>query len=72
MNFYYINVEPMICSISDGLQFNDEPVDPYDERQPTYDEVRQQAEDDLDDILIGIGHSLDRLGNTTFGREQAE
>ena len=55
MNFYYIDVEPMSCSISDGLQFDDEPVDPYDERQPTYDEVRQQSEDDLDDVLTGIG-----------------
>ena len=55
MNFYYIDVEPMACSISDGLQFDDEPVDPYDERQPTYDEVRQNEIDELDDVLAEIG-----------------
>ena len=47
--------DPMADSITDGLQFDDEYIDPYDERQPTYDEIKQQREDDLDDVLIGIG-----------------
>lgn len=55
MNFYYIDVEPMECSISDGLHFDDEYVDPYDQRQPDYDEVRQNRIDELDDVIRAIG-----------------
>ena len=52
MNYFYIDVMP--DSISDGLQFDDEPT-AIEPPEPTYDDMRQQAEDDLDDVLAGIG-----------------
>ena len=54
MNYFYIDIEPMECSISDGLNFDDEPI-AIEPPEPTYDEIRQQNVDDLDDVLAGIG-----------------
>ncbi len=49
------DIDVMPCSITDGLQFDDEYVDPYDRHEISEDEARQQIEDDLDDELRGIG-----------------
>ena len=54
MNYFYIDIEPMECSISDGLNFDDEPT-AIEPPEPTYDEIRQQNVDDLDDVLADIG-----------------
>ena len=46
--------EPMECGITD-LNFDDEYVDPYCQREQSYDEWRQSEVDKLNDVLRDIG-----------------
>lgn len=67
MNYH----EPMADSITDGLNFDDEYVDPYDIREPTWDEIKQERIDALDDVLLGITRSLNKLAESPMTRNQA-
>lgn len=50
-----MNHYPMADSITDGLCFDNHYIDPYDRHEPTWDEVRQERIDELDDVLRDIG-----------------
>lgn len=52
MNFYYIETMP-----DRPLDFDDHFEDPYEQRQPSYDEVRQDEIDALDVTIRDIGQA---------------
>ena len=53
MNFFYIETMP-----DRPLEFDSEYQDPYEQRQPTYDELRQEENDALRDTLESIGRGI--------------
>ncbi len=52
-SLFYIDIEP------DELHFDSEYVDPYNQRQPDFEDVRQAEIDELDEVIRSIGGLTD-------------